>query len=475
MDGSLQFDAAVAPEERHGMRAAAPLPIRWAAAIAIVPSGFLAAVAALGAGPVAATLAATGALSTFLLALWSVSRWNRDVAFLADTARRAGWSMAASAERRTALPATESARDEIARLANKLSERATLIETLLGAEEAIVERLPDPLVLLGADRGVRRANEAARAVFGSEIAAVLRHPSLRAAIEHAAEQAALHLAVSRRVELTLGLPVSRDLVATVIGLDPALPGGGRVLVVLSDRTRERAIERTRTDFIANASHELRTPLTSLIGFIETLRGPASDDPPAQSRFLGIMAEQAARMNRLIDDLLSLSRIEITEHQPPQGRVDAVALVARVVAGFEPRVAARDQVLTVIAPPALPPLLADEDQLVQVLENLLDNACKYGRQGGRIEVTAASDDSDGMPHRPGVSISVVDDGPGIAKSHLPRLTERFYRAEAGRPRGPEGTGLGLAIVKHIVNRHRGVLRIESESGAGTSFKVWLPAA
>ena len=147
----------------------------------------------------------------------------------------------------------------------------------------------------------------------------------------------------------------------------------------------------------------------------------------------------------------------------------------MVAGFEPRVATRGQRLSVNAPEGLPPLLADEDQLIQVIENLLDNACKYGRKGGRIDVVARADPSAGVPHRPGVSISVVDDGPGIAKMHLPRLTERFYRAEAGRPRGPEGTGLGLAIVKHIVNRHRGTLRIESEPGQGASFRVWLPAA
>ena len=277
------------------------------------------------------------------------------------------------------------------------------------------------------------------------------------------------------MELALGLPVSRDLLATVIGLDPALPGGGRVLVVLSDRTRERAVERTRADFIANASHELRTPLASLIGFIETLRGPAADDLPAQARFLAIMAEQAARMNRLIDDLLSLSRIEINEHQAPQGRVDAVSLLARVAAGFEPRVAARHQVLAVSAPDELPPLLADEDQVVQVLENLLDNACKYGREAGRIDVVAVLEHSAGVPHRQGIAISVVDDGPGIARVHLPRLTERFYRAESGRPRPAAGTGLGLAIVKHIVNRHRGTLKIESEPGRGATFKVWLPTA
>ncbi len=164
---------------------------------------------------------------------------------------------------------------------------------------------------------MRRANAAARAAFGADMAAVVRHPVLRAAIEQAfANQGTPHSA-----ELTLPVPVRRDVQATVLVMDPPLADGGHAIAVLSDRTRERAVERMRADFVANASHELRTPLASLIGFIDTLRGPAADDPPAQQRFLGIMAEQAQRMNRLIDDLLSLSRIELTEHQPPSERVD----------------------------------------------------------------------------------------------------------------------------------------------------------
>ncbi len=329
MDVGVAGTSVETPRDRECVR---PLGssglLAWSALLAAGPCLSVLTLMCLGAGAKALVVVGTGAATSFVAALWAVSRWSQDIAFLANTARRAGWSIDAPEARAHALGVTGVARDEIARLASKLSERAPLIETLLGAEEAIVERLPDPLVLLGADRGVRRANEAARVAFGTEISAVLRHPSLRAAIEFAAEQSMLRRVVSRRVELTLG-PVLRDVVATVIGIDPALPGGGRVLVVLSDRTRERAIERTRTDFIANASHELRTPLTSLIGFIETLRGPAADDPPAQARFLGIMAEQAARMNRLIDDLLSLSRIEISEHQAPQSKVDAASVLARV--------------------------------------------------------------------------------------------------------------------------------------------------
>ena len=268
--------------------------------------------------------------------------------------------------------------------------------------------------------------------------------------------------------MTLPVPVPREVHAAVVPMDPPIADGGRAVVVLSDRTRERAVERMRADFVANVSHELRTPLASLIGFIDTLRGPAADDPPAQQRFLAIMGEQAARMNRLIDDLLSLSRIELVEHQPPSGSVDLGELATRLIAGFEPRLRERSVQLDVRIQGDLPAVIGDADQLVQVLQNLLDNAVKYGREGGtvRFEIGAAAG-------RAGAAITVTDQGAGIPREHLPRLTERFYRVDTSRSRAAGGTGLGLAIVKHIVNRHRGQLSIESEEGVGTSVRVWLP--
>jgi two-component system phosphate regulon sensor histidine kinase PhoR len=264
------------------------------------------------------------------------------------------------------------------------------------------------------------------------------------------------------------VPVAREVHATVIPFETRLPDGTQALVVLSDRTRERAVEQMRADFVANASHELRTPLASLMGFVETLRGPAADDPPAQQRFLAIMAEQAARMSRLIDDLLSLSRIELSEHSPPVERIDLGAVAGRVLASFEVRLAERRQRLAVDIAPGLPAVAADADQMAQVLSNLVDNAMKYGRVGGTVSVSLQAAAN-------GVVLAVRDDGPGIARVHLPRLTERFYRVDAGRSRGAGGTGLGLAIVKHIVNRHRGRLLIESEEGQGTTFSVFLAAS
>jgi two-component system phosphate regulon sensor histidine kinase PhoR len=279
---------------------------------------------------------------------------------------------------------------------------------------------------------------------------------------------------AQTAEVGLPAPVPRDLHATVVPMDPPLADGGEALIVLSDRTRERLVERMRADFVANVSHELRTPLASLIGFTETLRGAAADDRPAQQRFLGIMAEQGARMNRLIDDLLSLSRIELTEHQPPSELLDLKQLLPRLAATFEPRLEERKIHLEVRVSEDLPTISGDVDQMAQVLQNLLDNAVKYGREGGLLTVDATrADPGTRWPNRPGIVVSVTDEGSGIPKEHLPRLTERFYRVDKGRSRAVGGTGLGLAIVKHIVNRHRGQLVIESEEGKGTAVSVWLP--
>ena len=483
-------------------------------AIAAAPAAVLAVLVlsgALAAIPGLAGLAVAG-----LAALGLALLWASDLAMLSHALRLAARGEAAPATPRLAVH--EAVVREAALLARAGAEQAPRVERMLRGEAAMVERLPDPLVVLGRDHAIRRANVAARTAYGADLAAVMRHPVLRQAVAralapHAAQQdatpgghgdtspgtphvtaqvappgaaprgtdggAAAHAAAftprgTVTAELSLPVPVPREVLATVIVLDPPLAGGGEAVVVLSDRSRERAVERMRADFVANASHELRTPLASLIGFIDTLRGPAADDPPAQTRFLGIMADQAHRMNRLIDDLLSLSRIELTEHQPPSGRVELNDLLRRLADAFEPQMRQRQARLELTLAPGLPPVLGDEDQLEQVLQNLLDNATKYGRHGGAVTLTALRVPPGGRwPARPGVTLAVADDGQGIARAHIPRLTERFYRADKGRSRAVGGTGLGLAIVKHIVNRHRGQLLIESTEGAGTTVTVWLP--
>lgn len=450
------------------------------AALAGVP---VAALAVMWAAGVAAPFAAAVAIALTGLAAGCLALlWLRDLALLTEAMRHATQPQARApgeAARRVGatpvLPAMERLMRDIERLARDGAERSMQVERLRRADRAIIERLPDPLIVLGADRSIRRTNAAAKSAFGADIQAALRNPSLRAAIDRAFSPDS---SGAETASVTLPVPVPRDVHAVVISMNPPLSDGGHAVVVLSDRTRERALERMRADFIANASHELRTPLASMIGFVDTLLGPAADDPPAQRRFLGIMAEQGARMNRLIDDLLSLSRIELVEHQPPSEPVDLAALLARIVAGFEPRLQARSIAVELTLAPDLQDVPGDADQLSQVAQNLLDNAIKYGRESGtvRIEAALAPVRAGGrFPPRPGVLLTVADQGAGIEPPHLPRLTERFYRIDPGRSRDIGGTGLGLAIVKHIVSRHRGQLRIDSEVGVGTTISIWLPLA
>jgi two-component system phosphate regulon sensor histidine kinase PhoR len=277
-------------------------------------------------------------------------------------------------------------------------------------------------------------------------------------------------------------------------LAPAANGARLALVVLRDETDARRNERMRADFLANASHELRTPLASLTGFIETLRGHARDDAAARERFLGVMAAQAARMARLIDDLMSLSRIELNEHIAPEGRLDVVVAVLDVLDALAPLAAERGvRLASRLVERGVANIVGDRDQMLQVAQNLIDNAVKYSPTGGVVDIEVVAGltaDAAITPLRQGaarlsllspdlvggerfVALRVTDHGPGIAREHLPRLSERFYRIEGQKSGERLGTGLGLAIVKHIINRHRGGLVIESVEGDGTTFTAYLP--
>ncbi|KAA0597642.1 two-component system phosphate regulon sensor histidine kinase PhoR [Azospirillum lipoferum] len=411
-------------------------------------------------------------------------------------------------------PALKALAATIGRLHRVGLRRAESVRMQLDADEAVIDALPAPLLLMDADRQVVRANQTARELFGDKIvdrdlASSLRTPAVLEAVD-----SVLRGGASRIIEFTLPVPVERSFEAQVkpfqrlvpepdpslldgeIEDEPALrpPTVARMAILtLHDVTAARRSEQMRADFIANASHELRTPLSSLLGFIETLRGPARDDPEAQDRFLAIMHDQASRMTRLVNDLLSLSRIELDEHMPPSGRVDVVEELENVIAALQLKAAERRIRLRLEAPEELPPVVGDEDQLTQVFQNLVSNAIKYTREDTDVTVTVALADGaavgfTGLPAPGGmgkdkrvgrggtamVSVSVRDRGDGIARTHLPRLTERFYRVDAARSRAMGGTGLGLAIVKHILNRHRGRLTIESEVGVGSAFTVYLPA-
>ena len=351
-------------------------------------------------------------------------------------------------------------------------------EADLAASRAVLAALPEPLLLLDERRRVVRANAAATELLGERIegrdlAGCLRHPLVLAATDRV-----LRGEKQQLVEFELTSPVERHLSAHLARLEPEAEGAVAVLV-LHDLTAMKRAERLRADFVANASHELRTPLATLVGFIETLRGPAREDAAARERFLGIMAEQGGRMTRLVEDLLSLSRIEMNEHRPPTEAMELASVLRQAAEPLEPRAKERGMRIEFDVPKDLPAVIGDSDELVQVFQNLFDNALKYGAEGTAIEVVARPSQRN-LPIRPGergaaVAVAVRDHGSGISREHLPRLTERFYRVDAARSRALGGTGLGLAIVKHIVSHHRGAFEIESEPGQGSVFTVHLPAA
>ncbi len=361
------------------------------------------------------------------------------------------------------------------RLARASRQRLKAREAELVSARAVLSALPDPLLLLDEKRRIVSANLAAAELLGPrladrDLAAALRNPTILAGAD-----AVLAGAPGRVVEFDLSGPVERHLSAHIAPLNPRTPEGAVAVLTLHDFTALKRSEQMRADFVANSSHELRTPLASLIGFIETLRGPAADDPQAQARFLAIMAEQAGRMARLVDDLLSLSRIEMNEHLPPTGQVDLASVLASIADALEQRAASRGMRIELTFPSGMPRVAGDADELSQVFQNLFDNAIKYGRLNTSIEVRVASSPRI-LPGRPAaLAIAVRDHGEGIAREHLPRLTERFYRVDVARSRDLGGTGLGLAIVKHIINRHRGYLDIDSEVGKGSVFTVHLPVA
>jgi two-component system phosphate regulon sensor histidine kinase PhoR len=238
-----------------------------------------------------------------------------------------------------------------------------------------------------------------------------------------------------------------------------------------DQTPLRRVEEMRADFVANASHELRTPLAALSGFIDTLQGPAKDDAKARERFLSIMHAQATRMARLIDDLLSLSRVELSAHVRPDTMVDIVPIIRQVIDGLEPLARERQVVVEIDLPQTAAMIAGDREELLRLFENLIENALKYGASGGRVIVSLSQAMSgEGTPE---IRVTVRDFGPGIAPEHLPRLTERFYRVDVGDSRSQGGTGLGLSLVKHILNRHRGRLLIESAPKNGATFTACFP--
>jgi len=341
-------------------------------------------------------------------------------------------------------------------------------------EGGLLERFPDPVVVVGADRHVVAANQAAREFlpadyFGRDLAMALRHPEVLELVD-----AAIATGTDDTREVTLPGAVARTFDLRLFTLRNEATSRLEVVLVFRDVTSAKRSEQMRADFVANVSHELRSPLSAMIGFIETLRGPGKDDPEAHERFLAIMQGEAQRMSHLIEDLLSLSRVEVNEHIAPTSDADIVAIIESLKDSLAPRAEEHRMPIDVSIERNLPHVIGDSDQLHQVFRNLIENAISYGQDGTPIKVTAYKVERMQRIGAPGIAVSVEDHGEGIREEDIPRLTERFYRADKGRSRSMGGTGLGLAIVKHIVSRHRGALAIESTLGEGSCFTVTIPA-
>lgn len=339
---------------------------------------------------------------------------------------------------------------------------------------ALIEKLPTPLLVVTRNGQVSYANPAAhealpRLRMGSHFSHVIRAPAFVEAVH-----ATLDDGGERQVRFAATQGRERYFEARVGLLPPGGAFGPEALAIIQieDRTDTRRAEQLRSDFIANASHELRTPLASIIGYIETLQHHARDDPEARERFLAIMSREAGRMERLVSDLMSLSRIEMSEHVRPVEAWSLNRIASESAAALLPVAAQQGVNLEISVPARGARILGDRDQLYQVFTNLIDNAMKYSGAGSTVRVLQAAPGR-GNPNRHGVTVE--DNGPGIAREHLQRLTERFYRVSVTASRNKGGTGLGLAIVKHILNRHEGRVEIQSTVGKGSSFTVWLPCA
>ncbi|WP_088691253.1 MULTISPECIES: phosphate regulon sensor histidine kinase PhoR [unclassified Rhizobium] len=346
-------------------------------------------------------------------------------------------------------------------------EDVEVLRSRLPEVSATLAALDIPVMVLSGDASVLYQNRAAEKAFGevsigAHISARLRSPGI---LDMIGETIATN--TPNQIEHSERLPSERVYVvrSAPVELSDQQATGERFFVLsFRDISEVRRIDRMRSDFVANASHELRTPLASLRGFIETIQGPAKSDAKAQERFLGIMLDQATRMSRLVDDLLSLSRLELKSHIAPDEKVDLVPLLGHVRDSLVPLANDVGVEIALHLPQGTAEVLGDRDELVQVFENLIENACKYGQEGKTVDVFLKN--GQGEP----VEVTVVDKGPGIPAEHVPRLTERFYRVSIEDSRSKKGTGLGLAIVKHILTRHRARLIVKSEVGKGTSFTV-----
>lgn len=366
----------------------------------------------------------------------------------------------------------------LSRLQNIWEAKRNQMESIITEREILVDTLPDILIMINDQRQIVRTNRAARAIFGQSLAGrtlgeVVPSDTLVEVVTSVIEDCK-----GREVEFRMEDPVLRDFLAVIERFPIQAHQGMSVIITMNDITELKSVEQMRADFVANASHEIRTPLATISGMIETLQGPAKDDAQAREDFLAIMSEQADRMKQLINDLLSLSKIEMNAHSVPMEPADLVKVVRSVARQLEHHASGREMRINLDVHPDLPLVRGEENELAQVAHNLIGNAVKYGAQGSDINVVLRiTSDLPADANMRNISrvmlMQVRDQGEGIAREHLSRLMERFYRVDSARTRTIGGTGLGLAIVKGIVSHHRGAITVDSVVGKGSVFSVYLP--
>ncbi|OKH87315.1 ATP-binding protein [Thalassospira sp. TSL5-1] len=358
-------------------------------------------------------------------------------------------------------------------------ERILTLEAQTSTDAEILDHLPNPVIMVNRQRTVTGFNQAAKSLFhnletGYDLTRFIRDPILLDAFDTVSSGRRK----MQHTEFVLSSDAQRHFDVLTAHL-PAETGNRNFVLSFSDLTELRKVEQMRADFAADAGHELRTPLSVLLGFIETLEGPAKDDPDALGQFLPVMRDQAQRMQSLVEDLLSLARIELNEHTPPSNDCDVSTIIDKVAMALKVKADAKNMTIRVTSSLENTHTIGEEKELIQVFQNLIENAIKYGHQDSTVDVKL--DLAKNPPaalaryrHSRIMAVSVCDQSDGIAREHLPRLTERFYRVDTARSRAVGGTGLGLAIVKHLVQRHRGTMTIDSEVGKGSVFTVYLPA-
>lgn len=364
-------------------------------------------------------------------------------------------------------------------IATAFRERIADLETQTSTDAEILDHLPNPVVMVNQHRVVTGFNQAAKGLFhsletGRDLTRFIRDPILLDAFDDVANERE----TMKHAEFILASDAHRHFDVLTARL-PAATGDRNFVLSFSDLTELRKLEQMRADFATDAGHELRTPLSVLLGFIETLEGPAKDDPDALAQFLPVMRDQGQRMQHLIEDLLSLARIELNEHTPPSEDCDVGKIIGKVAETLAMKADAKGMKIRVDQDLENAQMVGDEKELTQVFVNLVENAIKYGHADSNVEVSISlAKNAPGalarFRHDRVMAVAIRDHSDGIAREHLPRLTERFYRVDTARSRAVGGTGLGLAIVKHLVQRHRGTMQIDSEQGVGSVFTVYLPA-